>query len=114
MFLANNFPEEHLMKKTVVAAIAIVSGLLAVCNPALAHHGNAAYDMTKLVTLKNAKVTSVLWANPHIVTYFDVTDQNGKVIHWVDEGGSPEAVLGQGWRSGTLQSGDVIATVRLY
>ena len=41
--------------------------------------------------------------------YFDVAEQGGKLAHWVAEGGSPEAVLRQGWRSGTLQAGDVIS-----
>src|SRR5262249_11732868 len=64
--------------------------------------------------LKNAKVTKIIWTNPHIAVFFDITDQNGNLAHWVVEGGSPEAVLNQGWRSGTLQPGDVITTVRIY
>ena len=102
------------MKTKLATAIALVAGLLAVCAPVFAHHGNAAYDMSHVVVLKNAKVTQVLWANPHIVTFFDVTDKTGKVTHWAAEGGSPEAVFKQGWRSGTLQSGDMITTVRLF
>ena len=101
------------MKTKFVTAIALVAGL-AVCTPVFAHHGDASWNMTHVTVLKDAKVTKVLWSNPHIVIYFDVTDKDGKVTHWTDEGGSPEAVLNQGWRSGTLQAGDTITTVRLF
>jgi hypothetical protein len=102
------------MKAKVITAVALIAGLLAVCTPVFAHHANAAYDMTHVVVLKNAKVTKVLWTNPHIAVFFDVTDENGNVAHWVDEGGSPEAVVNQGWQSGTLKPGDMITTVRLF
>lgn len=101
------------MKPRLVTAIALLAGLLAVCGPVFAHHGNAAYDMTKVVTLKNAKVTKVLWANPHVLIFFDVTDKDGKVAHWVAEAGSPSADFPQGWTSGTLQPGDML-TARLF
>ncbi len=102
------------MKTKLVTAIAFVAGLLAVYTPVFAHHADAAYDMTHTVELKNATVTKIIWTNPHIAIFFDITDQNGNLAHWVVEGGSPEAVLNQGWRSGTLQPGDVITTVRIY
>lgn len=101
------------MKTKLVTAIAFLVGLLAVCTPVFAHHGSAVYDLTHVVVLKNATVTSVLWANPHIVTYFDVKDKDGKVQHWAVEGNSPENVARQGWKSGSLQPGDVM-TARVF
>ena len=44
--------------------------------PIFAHHGNAAYDETKEVTLKGT-VTEFDWANPHAQIYFDVKDVKG-------------------------------------
>jgi len=105
---------EDLMKTKLITATALVAGLLAVCTPLVAHHSAAGYDLGHIVVLKNAKVTNVLWANPHVVTYFDVTDQSGKIVHWVAEANSPENLAKQGWRSGSLQVGDVIATVRVF
>ena len=47
-----------------------------------AHHGNAAYDSTKQVDLKGT-VMQFIWANPHCVLLFDVTDENGQwCIGW--------------------------------
>jgi len=106
--------KEELMKTKQAAAFALVAGLLTVCAPVFAHHSSAGYDLSHIVILKNAKVTSVLWANPHVVTYFDATDENGKIVHWTAEANSPENLARQGWRSGTLQAGDVIATVRIF
>jgi len=111
--LAEIFDEERFMKSKLVMGLALVAGLVAVCTSVLAHHGGAAYDLTHVVVLNNVKVTQVLFANPHIVTFFDVTDKDGKVTHWAVEGNSPETVASQGWKSGTLQPGDVI-TVRIF
>ena len=102
------------MKTKLVTAVALAAGLLAVCTAVFAHHGDTVYDLTRVVVLKNAKVTDVLYANPHVLTYFDVTDKDGKVAHWVAEGNSPVNVARQGWKSGTLQAGDVITTVRIF
>ncbi len=55
------------MKTKLVMSLALVLGLLSVCGPAFAHHGSVAYDNNKLTVLKNATVTRVNWANPHIL-----------------------------------------------
>ena len=43
-----------------------------------AHHGNAAYDATKEVTLAGV-VTEWIVANPHSLLKFDATDDKGNV-----------------------------------
>ena len=42
--------------------------------PALAHHGNAAYDLDNPITLKGT-VTEFVWSNPHVQIYFDVKNR---------------------------------------
>lgn len=75
---------------TVLSAIVMFSGSL------LAHHGTgASYDMHKVVVLKGV-VTQFNFANPHSQLYFDVTDDNGKVIHWSAEMRNPRNLEGQG------------------
>lgn len=86
--------------------LTLLVGLLALCSPALAHHGSVAYG-SQVVVLKQAVVTKVNWANPHVLVLFDVTD-NGKVVHWVVEAGSPSAVTPEGWTNTSLKPGDVI------
>jgi Family of unknown function (DUF6152) len=95
------------MKKLVMAVVLAASSLV-LSAPALAHHGDAAYDMTQMVELKNATVTRWIWANPHCIMMFDVKDSDGNVVHWVGETGSPSAVGPRGWSRNFVHPGDVI------
>ena len=97
------------MKSKRVTSIALVVALLAVCAPLFAHHGNVAYDEGKMVVLKDATVTRLVWANPHCLILFDVKDDKGKVVHWAMEGGSPSALSNVGWNRNSLQPGDAIS-----
>jgi hypothetical protein len=93
--------------KTRLIALSLLAGVLAVCFPVFAHHGNAAYDGTVTV-LKNATVTKLVWANPHTLVLFDMKDEKGEVVHWNAELGSPSALTNVGWNKTSLQPGDVI------
>jgi len=90
---------------TRLIALAVFAGVLAVSAPAFAHHGNAAYDGT-ITTLKNATVTKLVWANPHTIVLFDVKGDNGAVVHWTAELGSPSALGNVGWNKTSLNPGD--------
>jgi hypothetical protein len=93
--------------KTRLIALSLLAGVLAVCSPVFAHHGNAAYDGT-VTELKNATVTKLSWQNPHTIVEFDVKDQKGQVVHWAAELGSPSALGNLGWTKTSLSPGDVI------
>jgi hypothetical protein len=75
--------------------------------PVLAHHGAAGYDMEKAVTLK-ATITDFEWTNPHSQIYFDVTDDKGKVAHWVAETEPPAVMMERGWAKRSLKPGDQV------
>ena len=79
----------------------------------LAHHSTAAYD-TKTITLKNAIVKRLVWANPHCVLWFEVRDGRGRVAAWGIESGSPSALTRVGWHRSVLKPGDAIAAVEIY
>jgi Family of unknown function (DUF6152) len=81
--------------------------------PVFAHHGNTAYDTSKVVVLKDATVTQYLWANPHVIISFDVKDDKGNLQHWSAEAGTPQTVILAGWSKSSIQKGDVI-TVYLF
>jgi len=85
----------------------VVMGLLAVCQPVLAHHGSNNYDTERLVTLKGT-VTEFVWANPHSQLYFDVTDEKGNVAHWGAEMNQPRALATAGFRKDIMKPGDKI------
>ena len=73
-----------------------------------AHHSTAAYD-TRTITVKNAIVKRLVWANPHCVLWFDVKDDRGRVTTWGIESGSPSALTLVGWHRNSLKPGDAIA-----
>ena len=93
--------------KTKLIAFFSLAGVLAICSPIYAHHGNAAYDM-KEVILKSATVTTFAWANPHTLITFDVKDDKGNLVHWAGELGSPSALTNLGWTKASVHPGDVI------
>ena len=101
------------MKLRVVMSFALVLGLVAAGGPLFAHHGNVAYDTSKAVVLKGATVTKLQWANPHCFVMFDMKDENGNIVHWAGEVGSPQALGLIGWTRNSVQPGDVI-TVYIY
>ena len=74
----------------------------------LAHHSFAAeYDQKQPITLKGT-VTKVDWMNPHVYFYLDVTDGDGKVVHWACEAGNPNALARRGWKKDSLKAGDQV------
>jgi hypothetical protein len=94
--------------KTRLVAFFSLAGILAVCLPIFAHHGNVAYDESKMVVLKGATVTKFAWANPHSIITFDVKDDKGNLAHWAAEMGSPSALTLIGWTKASVQPGDAI------
>jgi hypothetical protein len=88
--------------------VVLLAGLAATESPLLAHHGAAAFDMTKPVVLKNATITEFLWINPHPLIKADFKDDKGEVQHWVMEMGSTVSAQLIGWTRSTLGYGDVV------
>jgi hypothetical protein len=87
-----------------------VLGILTISAPLLAHHGNAAFDTGKPVTVK-ATVTDWVWANPHCWLKFDVKDDKGDVVHWVAETSPPTDIVDRGWTRQTFKPGDQITVI---
>ena len=74
---------------------------------AYAHHGYAAYDLTKTVTVSGT-VAELSLANPHSSVTFDVKNEKGEVARWAVEFGTLRNLISQGWTRDTLKSGDGI------
>ena len=91
--------------------IAMLLGIVLVGGSAFAHHGAAAYDRSVTLTLK-ATVTEFIYRNPHIIISFDAADDQGKVVHWSAEGGSPAGLTRRGWTWKTMKAGDQITVDR--
>jgi hypothetical protein len=96
------------MKSYLWVAGALSIGLLTVTVPAFAHHGNAAFDLSKPVVLKGAVVTEFKWINPHPLIKADYKGPDGKIQSWTMEMGSTVSAQLIGWGRNTLQPGDVV------
>ena len=72
------------MKNRLLLVFASAVAALVISAPLSAHHGNAAFDTGKKVTMKGT-VTEWFWANPHCFLKFDVKDDSGNVAHWAAE-----------------------------
>ena len=98
------------MKVRMVTVLAVLLVLLSLCGSAFGHHGASAYDRNITLTLK-ATVTEFTFRNPHIQISFDAPDGQGKVVHWVAEGGSSTGLARRGWTRKTLNVGDQVTIV---
>ncbi len=64
--------------------------------PVSAHHAvQAQFDQDNLATI-SGKMTRVMWINPHVRWFLDVTDDNGNVTSWNISGAAPGAFRGLG------------------
>jgi uncharacterized protein DUF6152 len=97
------------IKFSVLAFLFAASALL-VTRPAAAHHSAAMFDDEKVVELKGT-IKEMQWKNPHVWIQVVVV-QDGKPTEWSLEGGSPNSLSRNGWRSTTFKAGDEV-TVRL-
>jgi hypothetical protein len=81
--------------------------LSAFSSPALAHHGTAAYDLDKVVTVK-ATITNFYWMNPHCEILFDAASGKGKTESWAVETHPPTMMVSHGWTKRSLKQGDMV------
>jgi len=89
-------------------SIRIAAVLFAAAIPLAAHHSFAAeFDASKALRVTGA-LTKIEWTNPHTYFYLDVKDENGSVVRWACEAGSPGALSRRGFKRGDLKLGDTI------
>ena len=91
--------------KLLLGSLAVVASTFAA--PLLAHHGNAAYNYDKKVTISGT-VTEWIWANPHSWLKLDAKDESGEVKHWIVEASAPPTLSGQGWSHNSFKPGDQV------
>ena len=99
------------MRKTFATLmIALIFGL-GISPRAFAHHGDAGYDVSKLVTVKGT-VTEYHFQNPHIEIFIDVKKDDHAAEKWHGELNSPNLVARMaGWNGKTLKPGDEIVLI---
>jgi hypothetical protein len=100
--------EDAFMRNGLAKIFLVAVGLLLLSVPLFAHHGAAAFDATKRITMKGT-VIEWFWANPHCVLRFDVTNDKGDVEHWFTETSNPADMVNAGWTKQALKPGDQIS-----
>ncbi|HZR63921.1 MAG TPA: DUF6152 family protein [Terriglobales bacterium] len=94
------------MKREVIA----LSALLMCISPFVslsAHHGTAAFDNEKKITLKGT-VTEWFWSNPHCLLRFDVKGDDSQIVHWIGETQNPVTMVNGGWSKASFKVGDEV------
>ena len=86
----------------------LAGALLLAAMPLWAHHSfEAEFDQNKPVNL-NGKVTGMEWINPHSWIHMDVKGDDGKVVNWMIECGSPNTLFRRGLTKDSLPVGTEI------
>ena len=76
----------------------------------LAHHSFAAhYDLDREITFAGI-VTDYRFINPHVLILLETTAEDGRVVEWIAEAGSPTLYrrMNMGLQSDSLGAGDAI------
>ena len=96
------------MRKRLLAVAILTSLALMASAPLWAHHAfNQEFDGNKPLKLRGT-VKKMEWINPHSWIHLDVKGDDGKVVEWMIEGGSPNALIRAGFTTASLPSGTEI------
>lgn len=82
--------------------IAISGGVLA------AHHSQPGFDPNDPPKELKGVVAEYRWRNPHVLFFWDVKDDSGKVVRWVGEFGSVATTLARGMTKNTFKAGEEV------
>src|SRR5262245_18466683 len=79
--------------------------MLAGAAPVLEHHAfTTEFDKDTPITVSGT-ITKVEWVNPHSWLWLDVKGDDGQVVSWSFEMGSPGYLLRRGWKKDDIKPG---------
>jgi hypothetical protein len=93
-----------------LGVVSAAIGILLVSVPLAAHHGAAALDTGKEITLRGT-VTEWIWSNPHCFLKFDAKDDTGNVRNWAVETQNPTSMTQRGWSRSSFKVGDEVTVI---
>ena len=101
------------MKGLSVGSFPLTVGLLLFSIIVSAHHGSAAYDTSKNISI-TGRVTDFQFINPHVLIYIEVQNRDGRVVEWSGELTSPNRLARSSrgatvkWHRESLKLGEMI------
>jgi hypothetical protein len=98
------------VRKLILRVSIAAVGVLLVSVPLIAHHGAAALDTGKEITLRGT-VTEWIWSNPHCFLKFDAKDDTGSVRNWAVETQNPTSMTQRGWSRSSFKVGDEVTVI---
>ena len=90
--------------RIVPASIALVAANLVPVQLSAHHSFAAEFDINQPLEVTGA-VTLIEWTNPHARVRIDV-EENGEIVNYNFELGSPNQLMRDGWSKNDLQPGD--------
>ena len=100
-------------RRSVSAAAVAGAVLLLGAATASAHHSlSSEFDISKTITITGT-VTKMEWTNPHSWLHVEVKDEQGQVVLWNIEFGSPNSLYRRGWRRTDLPERAIVAVTGL-
>ncbi len=98
---------EFAISRVVLTCIALVAASLMPAQSSAHHSFASEFDRDQPFEVTGS-VTSVQWTNPHARIYIDVEEENGEIVNYDFELGSPNTLMRRGWSRKDLQPGDKV------
>ena len=91
--------------RTKLACVVVVAGALLAATPVSTHHAfSAEFDIERPLTL-TGKLVRWEMINPHSWFHMDIENEEGDLVRWMIEGGSPNELIRNGVTKNTLDIG---------
>lgn len=96
------------MNRKVWTALAAGLLTLGIATTTWAHHSFAAvYDMSVPIKITGT-IAQVRMTNPHSYFFLDVPGENGEVVRWSFEAGTPSGMIRNGYSPDVIKKGDEV------
>jgi hypothetical protein len=96
------------MMRSTVHVLVILAVTLGAGGIALAHHSfSAFYDMSNEISI-TGRIVNVRLTNPHSYFFLDAEDENGNVVRWSFEAGTPSGMIRNGYSPQVIKEGDEV------